>query len=158
MSGACRRYSRRETMIAYWGMGLYWGRACSNNNKGHMIGHIKVRGSTVPHSICAAGMLPMQNQGEGVMAEAFVACSGTDVACGTHCHMLCRMFSCCCSASQATACKADAGQAPSCARADFRYAPWHCIRRTSGMTQPTPSRACTPPALRSHTTTTQPTS
>lgn len=29
-------------MIAYWGMGLYWGKASSNNKKGHMIGHIKV--------------------------------------------------------------------------------------------------------------------
>lgn len=39
------RYSRKETMIAYWGIGLYWGKACSNNKKGHMIGHIKVGGS-----------------------------------------------------------------------------------------------------------------
>lgn len=35
------RYSARETCIAYWGMGLYWGKASSNNKKGHMIGHIK---------------------------------------------------------------------------------------------------------------------
>lgn len=35
------RYSTRETFIAYWGMGLYWGKASSNNKKGHMIGHIK---------------------------------------------------------------------------------------------------------------------
>ncbi|KAF8060336.1 SAT17 [Scenedesmus sp. PABB004] len=35
------RYDRRQTAIAYWGMGLYWGRASSNNKKGHMIGHIK---------------------------------------------------------------------------------------------------------------------
>lgn len=26
---------------AYWGIGLYWGKAGSNNKKGHMIGHIK---------------------------------------------------------------------------------------------------------------------
>lgn len=37
------RYSRRQTMVAYWGLGLYWGNAASNNSKGHMIGHIKVR-------------------------------------------------------------------------------------------------------------------
>lgn len=36
------RYSRREAVLAYWGMGLYWGKASSNNKKGHMIGHIKV--------------------------------------------------------------------------------------------------------------------
>ena len=35
------RYSSRETAIAYWGIGLYWGRAVSNNKKGHLIGHIK---------------------------------------------------------------------------------------------------------------------
>ncbi|WIA23850.1 hypothetical protein OEZ85_013508 [Tetradesmus obliquus] len=35
------RYSRRQTTIAYWGMGLYWGKASSNNKKGHMISHIK---------------------------------------------------------------------------------------------------------------------
>lgn len=35
------RYSRRETLIAYWGMGLYWGKAVSNNKAGHLIGHIK---------------------------------------------------------------------------------------------------------------------
>ena len=37
------RYTMRETCIAYWGMGLYWGKAASNNQKGHLIGHIKVR-------------------------------------------------------------------------------------------------------------------
>ena len=36
------RYSRREVAIAYWGIGLYWGVALSNNAKGHLIGHIKV--------------------------------------------------------------------------------------------------------------------
>eukprot|EP00879_Flechtneria_rotunda_P008142 GHRR01008527.1.p1 GENE.GHRR01008527.1~~GHRR01008527.1.p1 ORF type:complete len:362 (+),score=138.84 GHRR01008527.1:379-1464(+) len=35
------RYSSREIAIAYWGMGLYWGKASSNNKKGHLIGHIK---------------------------------------------------------------------------------------------------------------------
>ena len=37
------RYSRKQTMIAYWGMGLFWGNARPNNKKGHLIGHIKVR-------------------------------------------------------------------------------------------------------------------
>lgn len=36
------RYSRRETMIGYWGLGLYWGKAITTNGKGHLIGHIKV--------------------------------------------------------------------------------------------------------------------
>jgi len=36
------RYSRKETMIGYWGLGLYWGKAGSNNKNGHLIGHIKV--------------------------------------------------------------------------------------------------------------------
>lgn len=35
------RYSRKETMIGYWGLGLYWGKAGSNNKNGHLIGHIK---------------------------------------------------------------------------------------------------------------------
>lgn len=38
------RYSAKETCIAYWGLGLYWGKAVSNNKKGHLIGHIKVGG------------------------------------------------------------------------------------------------------------------
>ena len=28
-------------MVAYWGMGLYWGKAMSQNRKSHLIGHIK---------------------------------------------------------------------------------------------------------------------
>ena len=36
------RYSRKEIIIAYWGFGLYWGKAVSQNKKGHLIGHIKV--------------------------------------------------------------------------------------------------------------------
>ncbi|GBF87480.1 taurine catabolism dioxygenase [Raphidocelis subcapitata] len=35
------RLSRRETVIGFWGIGLYWGKALSNNKKGHLIGHIK---------------------------------------------------------------------------------------------------------------------
>lgn len=38
------RWGRKETVLAYWGIGLYWGRAVSNNKKGHLIGHIKVGG------------------------------------------------------------------------------------------------------------------
>lgn len=39
------RYSRQQTMLAYWGMGTYWGNARPNNNKGHLIGHIKDLGA-----------------------------------------------------------------------------------------------------------------
>lgn len=38
-----QRYTREQTIIAYWGMGLYWGTAVTQNKKGHLIGHIKVR-------------------------------------------------------------------------------------------------------------------
>lgn len=34
-------YSRRQSLIAYWGIGLYWGKAVPQNKKGHLIGHIK---------------------------------------------------------------------------------------------------------------------
>ena len=34
------RYTRAEVMAAYWGIGTYWGKAQSNNKKGHLIGHI----------------------------------------------------------------------------------------------------------------------
>lgn len=37
------RYSRNETIIAYWGFSLFWGKAVSQNKKGHLIGHIKVK-------------------------------------------------------------------------------------------------------------------
>ncbi len=29
-------------MLAYWGFGLYWGKAVSQNAKGHILGHVKV--------------------------------------------------------------------------------------------------------------------
>lgn len=35
------RYTRKQTIVGYWGLGLYWGKASSNNKAGHMIGHIK---------------------------------------------------------------------------------------------------------------------
>ena len=35
------RWTREQTMLAYWGIGTYWGKAQSNNKKGHLIGHIK---------------------------------------------------------------------------------------------------------------------
>lgn len=36
------RYTRLETVAAYWIFGLFWGKAVSQNKKGHLIGHIKV--------------------------------------------------------------------------------------------------------------------
>lgn len=36
------RWPRADTVLAYWGIGLYWGRAVSNNKQGHLVGHIKV--------------------------------------------------------------------------------------------------------------------
>ena len=36
-----QRYSRQETMAAYWGIGTYWGKAQSNNKKGHLTGHVR---------------------------------------------------------------------------------------------------------------------
>ena len=30
-------------MLAYWGLGLHWGKAVSQNAKGHILGHVKVR-------------------------------------------------------------------------------------------------------------------
>lgn len=36
-----QRFTREQTIIAYWGIGTYWGKAQSNNKKGHLIGHIK---------------------------------------------------------------------------------------------------------------------
>lgn len=38
------RWTRAQSVAAYWVMGLHWGKAVSNNKKGHLIGHIKVRG------------------------------------------------------------------------------------------------------------------
>lgn len=35
------RFTRKQSALAYWGMGLHWGRARSNNKQGHLIGHIK---------------------------------------------------------------------------------------------------------------------
>ncbi len=41
------RYSQRESVLAYWGFGLYWagdsGKVCSQNAKAHIVGHVKVR-------------------------------------------------------------------------------------------------------------------
>lgn len=36
------RWTRQQSMAAYWLMGTYWGKAQSQNKKGHLIGHIKV--------------------------------------------------------------------------------------------------------------------
>jgi hypothetical protein len=43
------RYSRRETLSGYWLFGLLWGKAASNNKKGHLIGHIKDIGHDPSH-------------------------------------------------------------------------------------------------------------
>ena len=40
VAGAC---SQLESVLAYWGFGLYWGKALSQNAKGHILGHVKVR-------------------------------------------------------------------------------------------------------------------
>ncbi|KAK9857232.1 hypothetical protein WJX84_004664 [Apatococcus fuscideae] len=34
-------YSVAKSVLIYWGMGLYWGHAVSQNAKGHLIGHVK---------------------------------------------------------------------------------------------------------------------
>ena len=36
------QWTNRESVIAYYGMGLYLGKANSQNRKGHLVGHIKV--------------------------------------------------------------------------------------------------------------------
>ena len=39
----CTRWcSQLESVLAYWGFGLYWGKAVSQNAKGHILGHVKV--------------------------------------------------------------------------------------------------------------------
>jgi hypothetical protein len=35
------RWTRRQTVIAYWGVALYWGNVVSQNQKGHIVGHVK---------------------------------------------------------------------------------------------------------------------
>jgi hypothetical protein len=35
------RYSRLQTLIAYWGFALYWGNVVSQNAKAHIVGHVK---------------------------------------------------------------------------------------------------------------------
>eukprot|EP00884_Botryococcus_braunii_P013847 jgi/Botrbrau1/22463/Bobra.0091s0065.1 len=35
------RWTRRQVLIAYWGLALYWGNIVSQNAKGHIIGHVK---------------------------------------------------------------------------------------------------------------------
>lgn len=36
------RWTRQQVLIAYWGMGKFWGNANAQNAKAHLIGHIKV--------------------------------------------------------------------------------------------------------------------
>ncbi|KAK9919027.1 hypothetical protein WJX75_008803 [Coccomyxa subellipsoidea] len=35
------KYTRLQTLIAYWGFGLYWGNVVSQNAKAHIVGHVK---------------------------------------------------------------------------------------------------------------------
>eukprot|EP00884_Botryococcus_braunii_P012117 jgi/Botrbrau1/20906/Bobra.0135s0037.1 len=35
------RWTRRQAVVAYWGIALYWGNVRSQNKKGHIIGHVK---------------------------------------------------------------------------------------------------------------------
>eukprot|EP00884_Botryococcus_braunii_P012120 jgi/Botrbrau1/20909/Bobra.0135s0040.1 len=41
------RWTRRQVVIAYWGMALYWGNVLSQNAKGHIVGHVKNIGHDV---------------------------------------------------------------------------------------------------------------
>jgi hypothetical protein len=34
-------WSKEQVVAAYWVIGLYWGKAKSNNKQGHLVGHIK---------------------------------------------------------------------------------------------------------------------
>lgn len=35
------QHTHKHTTNSYWGLGLYWGWASSNNKAGHLVGHIK---------------------------------------------------------------------------------------------------------------------
>lgn len=35
------RWSRKQSVTGYWILGLHWGKALSNNHKGHLVGHVK---------------------------------------------------------------------------------------------------------------------
>ena len=39
----------RKAAIAYWGLGVHIGRACSQNGKGHVLGHVKNIGLNYDH-------------------------------------------------------------------------------------------------------------
>ena len=60
-------------MIAYWGMGLYWGPAKSNNKKGHLIGHIKDIGmdpnAPTTRLFATAAAQPIHNDSAGKALE-----------------------------------------------------------------------------------------
>ena len=38
------RWSRQQSVTAYWGIGRHWGSLLSNNARGDLVGHIKVGG------------------------------------------------------------------------------------------------------------------
>lgn len=50
------KYSRAETVAAYWGFGLYWGKAVSQNKKGHLVGHIKVQITSMTCKLSQCGL------------------------------------------------------------------------------------------------------
>ncbi|WIA22176.1 hypothetical protein OEZ85_004510 [Tetradesmus obliquus] len=43
------RWSRQQTLIAYWGIGLHWGNLRRQNEKAHLIGHVKDVGVDSKH-------------------------------------------------------------------------------------------------------------
>ena len=47
------RWSLETTTVVWWGIGLHWGKARSNNKAGHLVGHIKASRITSTHpSLC----------------------------------------------------------------------------------------------------------
>ncbi|KAK9840646.1 hypothetical protein WJX81_006750 [Elliptochloris bilobata] len=44
------RYTRKQIVIAYWGISLYWGNVVSQNAKGHIVGHVK----NINHDVTSA--------------------------------------------------------------------------------------------------------
>ena len=59
-------WSNKESVIAYYGMGLYLGRANPQNRKGHLVGHIKVK--------------PLQDCIWGYVSGAMLAVAGVSTA------------------------------------------------------------------------------
>lgn len=56
-----QRWSRLETILAYWGIGLHWGKARPQNKKAHIIGtHFVCLHGMHNHASMACGVQPMQ--------------------------------------------------------------------------------------------------